>query len=325
MSESDFPSEAAKAATLLLPQVCDPYQNEDDPRKCFLRYDATHKALVVMTEDTEEVMDILQIDDVIGASIQIAFHDNSNDNDGGNDEPRSTAGNLESNEPASPVPVDTQAAATLTIYVYPRKDPSNESIVTSCTGKHPREQPVKEFEAAGKDPSKLLPRYPHHRTFQVAPAEDFANLSALVQGIRTLARPESPPSKERLLVIVNPFSGRKQGLEIYQSVVMSMLEQAGIDHDELITTHAGHAEEQMAPKDDRKDDLDGIADITKYDGLVAIGGDGSIYEIMQGIQKRPDCEKVLKNLKLGHIGAGTSNGLSASLAHACQVRFQSNE
>lgn len=109
-------------------------------------------------------------------------------------------------------------------------------------------------------------------------------------------------------------------MDIYNSVVMPMLEQAAIDYDHVITTHAGHAEEQMAPKDG-KGDLDGIADITKYEGLVVIGGDGSVYEIMQGIKKRPDCEKVLKNLKLGHIGAGTSNGLSASLAHASQVSY----
>ena len=86
------------------------------------------------------------------------------------------------------------------------------------------------------------------------------------------------------------------------NIVAPMLDQAGIDHDHVTTTHAGHAEEQMAPKEG--EGSDGIADISKYDGIVAIGGDGSVYEIMQGIKKRTDCDAVLKNLKLGGKSPG---------------------
>ena len=56
--------------------------------------------------------------------------------------------------------------------------------------------------------------------------------------------------------------------------------------------------------------------------VVAIGGDGTVYEIFQGLQDRPDCDEILSGLKIGHIAGGTSNGLSATLAHANQVRFR---
>jgi diacylglycerol kinase family enzyme len=70
------------------------------------------------------------------------------------------------------------------------------------------------------------------------------------------------------------------------------------------------------PKTDKSNEID---DVAKYDALVAIGGDGTLHEILLVNKTRPDCDALLKKLKLGHVGAGTSNGLSASLAHASQV------
>ena len=62
-----------------------------------------------------------------------------------------------------------------------------------------------------------------------------------------------------------------------------------------------------------------LKDLTEYTGIVSIGGDGVVHEIMQGIHSRPDGRDLLKRLKFGTIGAGSSNGLSASLAHASEV------
>lgn len=343
-------TEESKKAKLFVPQSYDPYQNQDAPRLCYVDFDKTHNVLVLIAEDTQETLDIIDPADVIGASVEISFLDSPNNNQ----EPRATAAfrndeqtsssvasvskggifepllrkdnndkifTVVSNEPKSPIPSDTQATAVLNIYVYPRKDPSSQSIIT-CAGNQGKCQPVKEFprETSNENhPQKLLERYPHHRRFQVAPAEDFAFITALVKEIRKLARPNHISSTpERLLILINPFAGRKKGFEVYNTIVVPMLEEAGIDHDYMLTTYAGQAMELMAQRDTQEH---GIDDIAKYDGLVAIGGDGSVYEIMQGIKKRSDCDAVLKKIKLGHIGAGTSNGLSASLAHASQVSF----
>jgi len=91
-----------------------------------------------------------------------------------------------------------------------------------------------------------------------------------------------------------------------------MLEQAGIAHDCLITTHEKHAEERMKKQSSTSD----FRDISEYSGIVLVGGDGCIHEAMQGIHQRNDRDIILERVKLGTIGAGTSNGFSASLAHA---------
>jgi sphingosine kinase len=111
---------------------------------------------------------------------------------------------------------------------------------------------------------------------------------------------------------VNPFSGTKKGRIVFKNVVAPMFEQAGIVYDHLMTGYANHAMERM--KEQEKDSS--ITDVSKYDGIVAIGGDGIIHEILQGIRERSDCDEILSKLKLGVIGSGTSNGLSKSLVHA---------
>ena len=326
-----FPSEAAKKAKLFIPERYDPYQNQTCPRHCFLQYDQDNNALVLVADDTEEILDIFDFGDIVGASVGVELL--------GSEEPRASKAvvfenstleppskeadkdqdnvlkaSYPKNAPTSVIPCDTQAAAKLTLFTYPRKDPSKDSIFSSCSGRKTY-QAVKELES-NKESKKLLHRYACHHIFQLAPVEDFDHISSVVKAIKELARPASRDG-DRLLVIVNPFAGRKQGIEIFQSIVSPMLDQAGIEHDAIITTHAGHGEEAMAPKEK---DVDGISDISKYTGLVAIGGDGSVYELFQGIRKRLDCEKILQTLTLGHIGAGTSNGLSSTLAHSSKVR-----
>jgi hypothetical protein len=341
MPSSDWPKAEAERAKLYIPDNCDPYQGEGEPRKCMLKFDAERKVLVLVAQDTEEILEVINPEDVIGAAVEVELLGSA-----ANSEPRATTFRNETspaegpsspadcgifrplgddtekifsfcnNEPASEIPFDTQAKAILTLYVYPRVDPSKKSFFDSCgPGKI---TPNKDYPVATEDDSsstKLLHRYAHHRKFQVAPAEDFADISILVKGIRELCRPSA--KTECLLVLVNPFSGRKLGEQVYQTVVAPMLEQAGVEHDHIITTHAQHAEERMMqqPKDS------GISDITEYDGLVAVGGDGMFHELLQGIRKRSDSDKILKTLKLGHIGAGTSNGLSMSLAHASEVKL----
>ncbi len=74
---------------------------------------------------------------------------------------------------------------------------------------------------------------------------------------------------QRVLVILNPFSGGKRGLHVWHSVVEVMLQQAGVQAELLITTHAGHAVE-----------IARHADLTRLDGVVAIGGDGILSEVV---------------------------------------------
>jgi hypothetical protein len=333
-----FPSEAARKAKLFIPERYDAYQSKTTPRRCYFDYDRENNALLLVADDTEELLDIIKFDDILGASVEVellgskepraskaAIFQNSTEK---TDSTKVDSGIFQSitkdqekvfkvfhpdNAPTSVIPFDTQAVAKLTIFSYPRKDPSKDSFISSCAGKQ-KHQAVTKIES-NNEGKRMLHRYACHHTFQLVPAEGFDDISGVVTTIRQLARPTSDEA-DRLLIIVNPFSGRKKGLEIFETVVAPMLDQAGIVYDAIITTRAGHAEEEMALKEK---EVEGISDLSKYGGLVAIGGDGSVYELLQGIRKRPDCDNILKTLTLGHIGAGTSNGLSATLAHACEV------
>jgi len=101
------------------------------------------------------------------------------------------------------------------------------------------------------------------------------DLSILASAIRTLSK--TLDKAERFLVLVNPCSGKKRGVIEYEKVLRPMLEQAGICHDCLITTHPNHAKERMQSQD--------FKDISEYTSLVLVGGDGIIHEVMQGIDQ----------------------------------------
>lgn len=73
---------------------------------------------------------------------------------------------------------------------------------------------------------------------------------------------------QSVLVILNPFSGDKRGLHVWRSVVEGMLKQAGVRAEMLETTHPGHAVE-----------IARHTDLTRFDGVVAIGGDGIVSEV----------------------------------------------
>jgi len=112
-------------------------------------------------------------------------------------------------------------------------------------------------------------------------------------------------------------SGSKTGVSVYNEYVQPMLEQAGIEPTLVVTKHANHAMEYMQNYDNNEnnennDNNNGIG-VHSYDGIVSVGGDGLLSEIIRGIYKRPDAEEFLKTNTFGVVGAGTSNGLAKSI------------
>lgn len=51
-------------------------------------------------------------------------------------------------------------------------------------------------------------------------------------------------------------------------------------------------------------------------GIVVIGGDGILYEVINGLMERPDWETLFQELKLGIIPSGSGNGLAKSISYA---------
>jgi len=164
---------------------------------------------------------------------------------------------------------------------------------------------------------------------------------------------------------------------VYVTIVKPMLEEASVDHDALVTERGGHARERMYVRtsndgvqeqdDDDNDKVDKSTtsqrnnnatnsknttkdsittddetkDISEYDAIIAMGGDGIQFEIFQGIHDR-SCsqssssssstttadsisndsnndddalEAILSKLKFGIVACGTYNGLVKSLLH----------
>ena len=189
-------------------------------------------------------------------------------------------------------------------------------------------------------------REPNHKVYTVDSkcCEDFSDVRALVQSIRTLSGLENNNATnnnnahpQRFLVILNPYSGgngpkSKSGATfVYETMVKPMLEQAGVEHDKLATTHANHAMERMEMRRSTSNndasngngeegnsndctDLE-LRDISEYDSIIAMGGDGILFEIFQGIHARADEEHILSKLKFGIVPCGTCNGLAKSILH----------
>ena len=103
-----------------------------------------------------------------------------------------------------------------------------------------------------------------------------------------------------LQIIINPASGKKKAARIFARV-QPLLDASNLDYS-ITQTHSA---------EDTKDFIYSL-DLSKIDGLVIVGGDGTIHDAIAGLMCRPDWETAIK-LPLGIIPAGTGNGLSKTL------------
>lgn len=316
MTASEW-SKIAESVKLLIPREYDPYQASTSGT-CFVQFDLERRCFLIISEDSGNALDIIDSRDIVGAAVDVELSGSAgaanlakrvSTASPDSTEDSSPTRQRADNEPKSDVPKDTKGCAILEIYAYPRVHPAERNMLSSC-GFSSQRKPTTEYRSP-EDIEKLGSRRRHHRRFQVSPAEDLSTLSALVSCIRNIARPGCGKG-EKMLILVNPFSGTQEGTSIFKNLAVPLFEEAGMDYDFLITKDYNHAFERMKEKATDSD----TQDISNYDGVVAIGGDGIIHEMLQGIRTRSDSHEVLGKLKLGVIGSGTSNGLAKSLAYA---------
>uniref|UniRef100_A0A8C4SDB2 Ceramide kinase-like n=1 Tax=Erpetoichthys calabaricus TaxID=27687 RepID=A0A8C4SDB2_ERPCA len=112
---------------------------------------------------------------------------------------------------------------------------------------------------------------------------------------------------QRLLVFINPFGGRGKARKIYYSRIAQLFELAGINVHVLETERANQARDYILQKD-----------LSSFDGVVCVGGDGMFSELMHGLIGRSQREACISeddpeatlqgcSLRIGIIPAGSTN------------------
>ncbi|XP_023731380.1 sphingosine kinase 2 isoform X1 [Lactuca sativa] len=122
------------------------------------------------------------------------------------------------------------------------------------------------------------------------------NLCEKIQGyVDSLGRPK------KLFVFVNPFGGRRSASKVFTDDVKPILDDANIEYTLQETKYQLHAKE-----------VSHTLDLSKYDGIICVSGDGILVEVVNGLLEREDWEAALK-MAIGVIPAGTGNGMIKSL------------
>ncbi|XP_057739198.1 sphingosine kinase 1-like [Arachis stenosperma] len=123
--------------------------------------------------------------------------------------------------------------------------------------------------------------------------------------IESLGRPK------RLFVLVNPFGGKKSAKKVFWKKVSPLLSDAQIELTVQETQHQLHAKE-----------LARSLDLSQYDGIVCVSGDGILVEVVNGLLEREDWQTAIK-IPIGVVPAGTGNGMAKSLldsvGYPCKV------
>ncbi|XP_040046564.2 sphingosine kinase 1-like [Gasterosteus aculeatus] len=110
----------------------------------------------------------------------------------------------------------------------------------------------------------------------------------------------------RVMILVNPHSGRGQALQRFTGRVQGMLTEAAVPYTLVITEHQNHARE-LARK----------ADLSQWDALVIMSGDGLLFEVINGLMEREDWQEAIRT-PLGILPGGSGNALAASVHHYSQ-------
>ncbi|KAI0233114.1 Ceramide kinase [Lamellibrachia satsuma] len=150
---------------------------------------------------------------------------------------------------------------------------------------------------------------PQHVSFQSRDstvAQQWVDRMQAILSAPELKRPRS------LLLFINPICGRKKGPSIFQKTARPLFELAGVSCDVVMTERHNHAKDVL---------LD--YDLTKIDGVVCVGGDGMLSELMHGLltlsvqeqglsQPRPNDPLPQPSLRIGVIPAGSTNAVVCS-------------
>ncbi|XP_038567221.1 sphingosine kinase 2 [Micropterus salmoides] len=134
-----------------------------------------------------------------------------------------------------------------------------------------------------------------------------AAVQCLLRGVTVTADTEFSrsllPRPRRLLLLVNPFSGRGQAMQWCQTHILPMIREANISYNLIQTERQNHARELI------REIL-----LPEWDGIIIVSGDGLLHEVINGLMERPDWEQAIK-IPVGILPCGSGNALAGSVNH----------
>ncbi|XP_066515228.1 sphingosine kinase 1-like isoform X2 [Hoplias malabaricus] len=92
-----------------------------------------------------------------------------------------------------------------------------------------------------------------------------------------------------------------------------MLQEAAVRYTLIITERQNHARELVRE-----------ADLSQWDAVAIMSGDGLLFEVVNGLMEREDWEKAIKT-PLGVLPGGSGNAVAASIHHYCGLQPMSGE
>eukprot|EP00300_Choanocystis_sp_HF-7_P033213 c45512_g1_i1.p1 GENE.c45512_g1_i1~~c45512_g1_i1.p1 ORF type:complete len:494 (+),score=99.97 c45512_g1_i1:2-1483(+) len=124
---------------------------------------------------------------------------------------------------------------------------------------------------------------------------------------------------KNLRVYINPHGGKAEAPQKWNKVA-GLFSAANINTEVIVTQRKNHA---------RDDVMNGEYNtLAGFDGIVVVGGDGMLQELVDGLMRRPDkdqADAIHKRIRLGIIPAGSTDTVAFSLTgvhHAQTLALQ---
>lgn len=139
-------------------------------------------------------------------------------------------------------------------------------------------------------------------SWTIGDEKDEPSLVQFRDRIHDLAYPEGVKFGKKAYVLVNPNAGPGNGTRKWEQEVRPMFDAARMQYDAVILKKGGEATtlvQNLALQD--------------YDTIVAVSGDGTPHEIFNGLAKREDAGRALRECPVSHIPAGSGNALALNL------------
>ena len=110
-------------------------------------------------------------------------------------------------------------------------------------------------------------------------------------------------AKKRVLILLNPVSGKKMGMKIFNQHISPFLNDTNIEYELFVTQRANHARERLISED-----------LSQWDALLFMSGDGLLNEGVNGLLAREDADFAIQK-PYGLIPCGSGNAIAGAILH----------